>query len=115
MRILVIDDEPSVRELFAVALGRKGHEVDTAADGAEALERLVVGKYDAVFLDIVLGVGMDGFEVFDEIRRLGLGGRVILMTGRPSDEKLIRYAEQADAFLKKPIQGLHHILTAVDG
>jgi len=114
MRILVIDDEKAVRGLFAEALSRAGHEVDTAEGGPEGLQLLQSTPYEVVFVDILLPGGMSGFDVFDEIRQRGTSSRVVLMTGRPMDEKLASYADRADGLLRKPINGLHQIVAALE-
>lgn len=61
--VLVVDDEPSVRDLFIDALTDAGHRVDVAADGAEALERLRRGRSPCVVLADVRMPRMDGFEL----------------------------------------------------
>ena len=62
----------------------------------------------------MLGRGMSGFDVFDELKRLALDARVVLMTGGKADARLASYIERADAFLAKPISGIHQILEAME-
>jgi len=114
MKILVIDDEKAVRGLFSEGLGRAGHEVDTAADGAEGLARCRAAGYDVVFLNIVLRGEVSGFEVFDELMGLSTGCRIVVMTGRAMDERLVSYARRAHRVLKKPFAGLHEVLSALE-
>lgn len=59
-RILVVDDEPSIRELLADALAQEGYEVFTAANGLQALRLLQVHAVNAILLDLAMPV-MDGF------------------------------------------------------
>ena len=113
--ILIVDDERAVRDLFAAVLERAGHQVETATSGEEMLERLKSHDYDVIFLDVLLRGGMNGFDVFDELERRGTRSRVVFVTGRPCDERQMDYFHRADAFLTKPIKGLHQILEAAAG
>jgi class 3 adenylate cyclase len=65
--MLVVDDEPFNRMLLSTTLEELGHETETAADGAEALEKLRSGAFDLVFLDLVMP-GLDGFEVLERMK-----------------------------------------------
>ena len=65
-RILVVDDEPPLRELVVVTLG-DGYQCDEAGDGEEALERLHGGEYDLVLLDVMMP-GRSGLDVLREMR-----------------------------------------------
>jgi DNA-binding NtrC family response regulator len=82
-RILVVDDEPSVLELLVEILQLDGHEVDTAADGAEAL--LLVGSrcYAAVLSDVVMPT-LDGVELYRAVkdRQPELAARMVFMAAR---------------------------------
>jgi len=66
-RILVVDDEPDILDLEEMILTRAGYEVDTAADGSTALERIADTAYDLVILDVMMA-GLDGFEVCRRIK-----------------------------------------------
>src|SRR5262249_6167539 len=61
-RILVVDDIASNRDLLTRRLVREGHEVESAADGPSALDRLVTERFDLILLDLMMP-GMSGFEV----------------------------------------------------
>lgn len=66
-RILVVDDEPLVREALASALADEGYMVDTAAEGAEALDRLRAAKPDAILLDLMMP-GINGRQFLQRLR-----------------------------------------------
>lgn len=63
LRVLIIDDEPAIRRSLSTFLNRRGHRVDLAADGAEALEKLLHEEYDAVVCDIRMP-GTSGMVLF---------------------------------------------------
>ena len=79
MRILVVDDEPSVRSSLQRALSLEGYQVDLAADGAAALDRLAAEPPDAVVLDVSMP-GLDGLEVCRRMRQAGDRTPVLMLT-----------------------------------
>jgi two-component system, OmpR family, response regulator MprA len=103
MKVLVVDDEPAVREALRRALILEGYSVELAADGAEALHRVGDGAAtDAVVLDVLMP-GIDGLEVCRRIRRAGNRVPVLMLTAR--DEVADRVAgldAGADDYLVKP-------------
>ena len=74
MRILVVDDEPAVRESLRRALQLEGYEVELAGDGQEALERLSENDVDAVVLDVSMP-RLDGLEACRRLRRTATPSR----------------------------------------
>ena len=68
LRVLVVDDHPTIRRTVRILLGKLGHHVDVAEDGWVALEAACQGDYDVVLLDIRMP-GMDGVEVVQQMRR----------------------------------------------
>ena len=95
-RVLIVDDEPHVREVLRDFLTRVGDEVATAATGVEALEVVPTFKPEVILLDMVMP-GMSGADVLDALRRAGVTVPVILMSGQP-----IAPPEGFFAFLRKP-------------
>lgn len=81
-RILIIDDEESIRFTFERFLKAAGHMVATAAGCNEALNRLSESNFDVVFVDIILEDGT-GIDILREIKRRGLSCPVIMITGDP--------------------------------
>ena len=67
-KVLVVDDEPSIRKLLSVALGNRGFEVLEAEDGVSALGAITAQKPDLVVLDVMMP-GMTGHEVHDQLRQ----------------------------------------------
>jgi len=81
MRLLVVDDETSVREALALLLGLSGFEVATAADGREAIRALAFDSPDAVILDVLMP-GLDGLEMCRRMRATGDRTPVLMLTAR---------------------------------
>ena len=76
-RVLVVDDDPDVREAVETALELEGHSVMTATDGLAALRRLGQAEFDAVVLDVLMP-NLDGFEVCRREQLQVPGGRACL-------------------------------------
>jgi CheY-like chemotaxis protein len=68
LRILVVEDEPDAREIYSEILLSAGYDVETAVDGQDAEDKLSLGKYDLVLLDIITP-RKDGIEALDDIKR----------------------------------------------
>jgi CheY-like chemotaxis protein len=103
-RILVVDDEAELRRLLAWILTDLGHEVDTAVDGAEALERLHQHPPDLMILDILMP-RVDGWGVLSALSAMPQRPPVLVLTGLvdyPSFLRAVR--EGASAFLVKPFR-----------
>jgi two-component system, OmpR family, response regulator MprA len=103
MRVLVVDDERAVRDSLRRALELGGYDVELAADGEEALERLAQnGEPDAVVLDILMP-RMDGLEVCRRLRREGHRLPVLMLTARDEVENRVAGLDAgADDYVTKP-------------
>ncbi len=102
--ILVIDDEPVVRDGIRRILELRGLRVATAADGGEALAHPALGHCRVVFCDLVLP-DLSGLVVIDEIRKTRTDLPVILITGYATIEQIERARESgASSFLAKPFE-----------
>jgi two-component system, OmpR family, response regulator MtrA len=102
-RILVVEDDPSIRELTERGLRSAGFEVLTAAAGNEGLERFRSERPDAVVLDVMLP-GMDGLEVCKAIRAAS-AVPVVMLTARTDTLDIVVGLESgADDYLTKPFE-----------
>jgi two-component system OmpR family response regulator len=101
-RLLVVDDEPTIRELLAGSLSFAGYEVRTAADGTEAVRAAAGSRPDLILLDVMMP-GRDGFEVLDLIRGNNPDVPVIFLTARGEvPDRVTGFARGADDYVSKP-------------
>jgi two-component system, OmpR family, response regulator MprA len=102
MQILVVDDEPAVRDSLDRALRLEGYKVQLAADGAEALDALAEGDPDALVLDLMMP-RVDGFEVCRRMRAAGDRTPVLVLTARDGVSDRVKGLDAgADDYLVKP-------------
>ena len=100
-RVLVVDDEPTVREVVVGYLRRDGHEVDEAADGNRALELLDAEPPDLVVLDMMLP-GVNGLDILRRVRATS-NIPVIMLTARAEESDRVAGLELgADDYVVKP-------------
>ncbi len=101
VKILVVDDEPSILNLVTSYLRKEGYEVFTASDGPSGLKAAQVYKPDLVVLDIMLP-GMDGIELLTRLRRAS-DVYVIMLTAKTEEtDKIIGLSVGADDYVTKP-------------
>jgi two-component system, OmpR family, response regulator MprA len=102
-RVLVVDDEPAVRTALERALRLDAYDVEVAADGREALDRLADGTPpDAVVLDVAMPK-LDGLEVCRRLRDAGDRTPVLMLTARDAiDDRVAGLDAGADDYLVKP-------------
>jgi two-component system response regulator MprA len=104
MRLLVVDDDPSLREALALLLGLNGFDVEVACDGRQAIRALAVAPPDAVILDVLMP-GMDGVEVCRRMRAVGDRTPVLMLTARAElGERVAGLEAGADDYLAKPFE-----------
>ena len=101
-RLLVVDDEATIRELLSGSLRLAGFEVMTAPSGAEAVRAAASGRPDLVLLDVMMPDG-DGFEALRRIRSGGAEVPVIFLTARDEvPDRVTGFAVGADDYVTKP-------------
>ena len=102
-RILVVDDEESIRNLMRMTLELDGYKVSTAADGPTALEIFEKENPEVVLLDVRLP-GMSGIEILDRIKAINQDAEVIIITGHGDMDMAVDcLRKQASNFLTKPV------------
>lgn len=114
-RVLVVDDEPAIRLLLQAILAQEGHDVETAADGFQALQSVERGIPDIVLLDLMMPQ-MDGWRFLEELRNQGLRSqvRVIIVSAQTDVAAIERgQAEGVSEHVAKPFDATA-ILHAVE-
>jgi two-component system, OmpR family, response regulator MprA len=102
MRVLVVDDDPAVRDSLRRSLAFNGYEVDVAADGEEALLRLGSQRPDAVVLDVMMP-RLDGLATCRALRAAGDDVPVLMLTARDEvSDRVAGLDAGADDYLPKP-------------
>ena len=102
MRILVVEDEPDLKEITAKRLKAEGYGVDTCDNGKDAQYYIEHTPYDQILLDVMLP-GADGITVLKNIRKKGMKTPVLLLTARDSIEDRVTGLDNgADDYLTKP-------------
>src|SRR3712207_6663652 len=105
MRVLVVEDEPAVRQLVSSQLESLGYEVTAVASGPEALQVLSLDdSFDLLFTDLVMPGGVSGVELARRVRRaFGSDLKVLLTSGYPQDEVEELWQPDTDMLLlRKP-------------
>ncbi len=102
-RILLVEDDPSIREVTALGLSGAGFDVTTAADGAEALDRWRAERPDLVLLDVMLP-RLDGLEVLRAIRREATTPVVMLTARADTIDVVVGLESGADDYVRKPFE-----------
>ena len=103
-KILVCEDEATIRDFVVINLTRAGYDVVEAASGEEALQKYEEhgGDFDVAILDIMMP-GIDGFEVCKELRRKNAGIGIIMLTARTQEmDKVTGLMLGADDYVTKP-------------
>ena len=102
MKILIVEDDPSLMEVMTSALKREGHTVENAPDFRKASEKLEVYAYDCILLDIMLPGG-SGLELLETMKKKGNRADVIIISAKDSiDDKVAGLELGADDYLAKP-------------
>ena len=102
-RILLVEDDPSIREVTAIGLRNAGFSVETASDGREGLDRFEHEPFDLVLLDVMLP-RMDGLEVARAIRRTSMIPLVMLTARADTLDVVVGLEAGADDYVRKPFE-----------
>lgn len=102
MKLLLVEDDPSMQATLQRTLSRRGMQVTCCADGRLALAAWQTSQPDAVMLDLTLP-GLDGLQVLEQARRAGLVTPVLILTARGTvGDRIIGLNTGADDYLPKP-------------
>ncbi len=116
LNVLVVDDEPAIRQVLSAAIGKAGYAVDSAASAAEALAKLDAGNVDVVLSDVFMPI-TDGIELLRQARARGHAATFIMVTAFASVDSAIE-AIKAGAwdYITKPVrhEEILHRLEQID-
>lgn len=102
-KVLVVDDEPGIRSAIAYALKREGYEIETAADGVEALEKVESFGPSVLVLDVMMP-RMDGYEVCRRLENRSGIGIILLTVKNDMVDKIVGLELGADDYMTKPFE-----------
>ncbi len=101
-RVMVVDDEESIREVLSNYLESLGYEVQTASDGQDALGKFEAGAYDLIVSDLLMPV-IDGLELLRKVREKDRDVIFLMITGYPSIETAVEAIKKgAYDYITKP-------------
>ena len=112
-RVLVVDDDAAIRQMFLTLLRRHGYVVDSAHDGRDGLDRLRGYDYDVIILDLMMPI-TSGFELLDivEAERPETLQRIIVTTGVSSSDLRKLDSTRVFSLIRKPFD-IHELLKKV--
>jgi DNA-binding response OmpR family regulator len=103
LKILVVDDEASLRETLTRSFTREGHTVQALSSGSEAIERAGEESFDVILLDVALGSGPNGYEVCRALRERRNVVPIIMLTALDTEADAVQGLEAgADDYVTKP-------------
>jgi two-component system OmpR family response regulator len=101
-RVLIVDDEPNIRDLLATSLRFAGFEIQTAANGTAAVAAVTESEPDIILLDVMLP-DMNGFSVTKKLRAAGIQSPILFLTARDEvEDKITGLTVGGDDYLTKP-------------
>ena len=101
-RLLLVEDDPTLRQALAFNLSREGYEVTTVADGEAALDAARADRLDLILLDVMLP-GLSGVEVLRVMRREGVATPVIILSAKGDEiDRVVGLKVGADDYVAKP-------------
>lgn len=102
VKVLVVDDEPNIRDLLSASLRFAGHQVATAANGTDAVKKIIDWQPDIVLLDVMLP-DVSGFGVTKRIRGMGIETPILFLTARDdTEDKITGLTVGGDDYVTKP-------------
>jgi DNA-binding NtrC family response regulator len=104
LKILAVDDDPFTLKMIEKKLVKEGYEIETAADGVEAVKLISQNIYDIIITDLVMPNGIDGMDVLEAAKAKNKQTEVILLTAHASLENAVEAMRKgAVDYLRKPI------------
>lgn len=102
LKVLVVDDEPNIRDLLSASLRFAGHQVLTSPNGTDAVNKIVEQQPDIILLDVMLP-DVSGFGVTKKIRSMGIETPILFLTARDdTEDKITGLTVGGDDYVTKP-------------
>jgi len=103
-RVLIVDDEPQIREYLAEVLTHEGYDVISVGSGEEAVLEANIGKFDIVILDVRMP-GIDGIKAYWNIKKIDPSTRAVIMTAFYNENEITACIHKGvDIYLPKPFE-----------
>ena len=100
-RILMVDDNPEIREVVNILLSGEGYQMEEAADGLQALEKLSQRSFDLIILDVMMP-NLGGYQTCVEIRKISNAPVLFLSARSQVEDKTLGFSSGGDDYLPKP-------------
>ena len=100
-RVLIVDDNPEIREIIHILLGGEGYDIEEAKNGNEAILKTKENAFDLIILDIMMP-GMDGYHICMEIRKESNAPILFLSAKTQEGDKMLGFSSGGDDYLAKP-------------
>lgn len=100
-RVLIVDDNPEIREIIHILLGGEGYDIEEAKNGNEAILKTKENTFDLIILDIMMP-GMDGYHICMEIRKESNAPILFLSAKTQEGDKMLGFSSGGDDYLAKP-------------
>jgi two-component system response regulator VicR len=101
-KILIVDDEPLIRDALAFKLTKDGYDVDTAEDGEKAIQKIEGEEYQIIISDVMMPF-ISGFELVKILKERGTDAPVLMLTSLNSETAVLKAFDLgADDFMTKP-------------
>ena len=102
-RVLIVDDEPEIRQMLSFYLSKIGWEVVAVKSGQEALQAFKLGRFEAILADVDLKEELDGIDVAKRLLNQDPCLKVVIMSGQPQNAERVKEAK-VGAFITKPFE-----------
>jgi len=114
LRLLVVEDDKTTRDMIAAKLSKEGYQVYTAASGVEAIDMIIETFFDVVITDLMMPGGVDGIGVLEGAKARSSRIEVLLLTAHASVKSAVEAMRKgASDYLQKPIN-FHELLMRLD-
>lgn len=100
-KILIVDDNPEIREVVNILLSGEGYDINEAADGAQAIEKVHKYNYDLIILDVMMP-NLNGYQTCMEIRKTSNAPILFLSAKSQVEDKTLGFSSGGDDYLPKP-------------